>query len=198
MKLKEYLNLLTESSSKAGGGSISALNGAISCSLVLKAYNLVKTRLDKDIEDKLRTNFYKEILTEREFFEEMILKDGESFQSVLDAIKLPKGNDDEKKYRDEELQKAYKFALETPLNVMLHLVNLFEYVRELKKHTDSIIKTELDIAMYELISGIKSSKVLIQINSKHLDDHKYVNNIISKVNVLEEQVDKISHLLDKK
>lgn len=198
MEYNEYLELISQPNSKAGGGSVAAVNGTTSCSLILKAYNLVKARLDKDIEQKLPVNFYKDIENLRSFFEEMITKDGETFQTVLDAIKLPKSTEEEKEKRDEELQKAYKIALESPLKVMLHLANLFEYVRNLKQHTDSIIRTELEIAMYQLIAGIKSSKTLVLINARYIDDYKYVNNITVKVNVLEEQVNKISQLLDNK
>lgn len=198
MELEEYLDLVTKPSSKAGGGSVAALCGATTCSLILKAYNLIKIRLDKEIEHKLPQNFYNDVLSKRDFFKEMILCDGDSFQSVLDAIKLPKSTDEEKKNRDLELQKAYKKALEAPLKVVLNLVNLFEYAGTIKKYTDSILRTELEVAMYQLIAGVKSAKTLVFINARYIDDYKYVNNITVKINVLEEQINRISKLLDNK
>ena len=198
MEIEEYLDLLTEANSKAGGGSVASVNGATTCSLILKAYNLIKARLDKDIKQKLPQNFYNDLLNKRDFFEEMILHDGDAFQAVLDAINLPKSTDEEKKIRNLELQKAYKIALESPLKVMLNLVNLFEYASTIKKHTDSLLRTELEIAMYQLIAGVKSAKILVLINARYIDDYKYVNNITVKINVLEEQVNRISNLLDNK
>jgi formiminotetrahydrofolate cyclodeaminase len=117
MTVEDFIEQLASSSPTPGGGSASALAGAMAAAMVEMACNLTVGREKfKDVEEALQV-----VLTRaRELREQMMAavdEDTDAYDAVSSAYKLPKGTDAEKSGRTAAIQAALKRATEVPAKV---------------------------------------------------------------------------------
>ncbi len=118
MDLAAFCAELASDSPAPGGGSIAALNGALSAGLSAMVGNLT---FGKKGYEGVRGEM--EIVAEKaqplkDFFIEAIDKDTEAFNLLMAAFSLPKKSDDEKQVRQEAIDEATKGATLVPFSVL--------------------------------------------------------------------------------
>src|SRR5512139_3060833 len=100
MEMKNFLDELASSSPTPGGGSASALAGAIGASLVAMVAGLSEgQRGMKEVRQR-------SLVLQRRLFR-AIDEDAKGYQEVLKAFRLPKGTEREKARRTRTIQKAF-------------------------------------------------------------------------------------------
>jgi len=129
MELKRFLDKLSSDTPTPGGGSVSALAGALSASLVAMVAGLSsrknKTKM-KGMEEIRRKG-----LSIRKRLFRAIDEDSKSFDAVIKAFRLPKDSEKERLRRVREIQKAYQRATLTPQLVCQKSLQLLEYSKTL-------------------------------------------------------------------
>ena len=129
MELKRFLDKLSSDTPTPGGGSVSALAGALSASLVAMVAGLSsrknKTKM-KGMEEIRR----KGLSIQKRLFR-AIDEDSKSFDAVIKAFRLPKDSEKERLRRVREIQKAYQRATLTPQLVCQKSLQLLEYSKTL-------------------------------------------------------------------
>lgn len=118
MNLVDFCAELASDSPAPGGGSIAALNGALSAGLSAMVGNLT---FGKKGYEKVRDEM--ELVAEKaqplkDFFIEAIDKDTEAFNCLMAAFSLPKKTDEEKKIRQDAVDQATKGATLIPFAVL--------------------------------------------------------------------------------
>ena len=118
---KSVKTLLEEFRSAAptpGGGSASALAGAVGASLLAMVAGLPKPRAsgDEDLQT-LREAGQRSAALAIEL-EGLVDRDSEAYELVVSAYRLPKGTDEEKAVRARRIQEALVVAIAAPLDVM--------------------------------------------------------------------------------
>jgi len=118
MNLADFCAELASDSPAPGGGSIAALNGALSAGLSAMVGNLT---FGKKGYEKVRDEM--ELVAEKaqplkDFFIEAIDKDTEAFNCLMAAFSLPKKTDEEKKIRQDAVDQATKGATLIPFAVL--------------------------------------------------------------------------------
>jgi len=118
MDLVAFCAELASDSPAPGGGSIAALNGALSAGLSAMVGNLT---FGKKGYEAVRGEM--EIVAEKaeplkDFFIEAMDKDTEAFHGLMTAFSLPKKSDEEKKSRQEAIDEATKGATLVPFSVL--------------------------------------------------------------------------------
>lgn len=118
MDLVDFCAELASDSPAPGGGSIAALNGALSAGLSAMVGNLTYGKKGYEaVRDEM------EIVAEKaqplkDFFIEAIDKDTEAFNCLMAAFTLPKKTDEEKKARQDAVDEATKGATLVPFAVL--------------------------------------------------------------------------------
>ena len=118
MDLVDFCAELASDSPAPGGGSIAALNGALSAGLSAMVGNLTFAKKGyEEVRDEM------EIVAEKaqplkDFFIEAIDKDTEAFNCLMAAFSLPKKSDEEKKIRQDAVDQATKGATLIPFAVL--------------------------------------------------------------------------------
>lgn len=110
LTIKGFLAETAGSAPVPGGGSISALNGAIATALTEMVANLtIGKKKYADVEGQMRT-----IATEAALIRERLIRDidrdSEAYDRVFAAFKLPKDTEEEKAERSRVIQDATKEA----------------------------------------------------------------------------------------
>jgi formiminotetrahydrofolate cyclodeaminase len=125
MELKRFLEKLSSDTPTPGGGSASALAGALSASLVAMVAGLSSRK------NKARMKGMKGIrrngLSIQKRLVRAIDEDSKSFEDVIKAFRLPRTSEKERLRRVREIQKAYRKATLTPQLVCGQSLRLLEY-----------------------------------------------------------------------
>ena len=129
MELKRFLERLSSNTPTPGGGSASALAGALSASLVAMVAGLSskKGKTKKKGMEEIKKNA---LSIQKRLFQ-AIDEDSKSFDAVIKAFRLPKNSEEERLHRVREIQKAYQKATLTPQLVCQQSLQLLEYSKTL-------------------------------------------------------------------
>ena len=175
-----------------GGGSVAASAGALAaaldsmvCRLTIgkKKYAEVQQALTevRDKSEALRAQ-----LTE------MIKKDGEAFDKVMAARKLPKDNDEEIKKRDAEMIAASKIAALVPLEtakLSLQVLELSKSVAE-KGNVNSVSDAGVSALMAK--AAIEGAIYNVKINIGSLEEKDFVEGLHREVAELQEKSSRLA------
>ena len=110
MSIRAFLEKLSSSDPAPGGGSVSALSGALAASLGNMVSNLtIGKKKYKDVEEEIK-KINETLEKYRDTFLEEMEEDAKAFNEVINALKLPRNTDDEKKVRNTAIQESTKKA----------------------------------------------------------------------------------------
>lgn len=114
---EDFLDALASGNSTPGGGSAAAFSGAMAASLVAMV-GLVTIGKKKyaDVEVEMQ-QMVEEAMQLQAEMRAAVKKDAESFELYLQAVRLPKGTEQEKAERDRAIKAASIYAAEVPLQV---------------------------------------------------------------------------------
>jgi formiminotetrahydrofolate cyclodeaminase len=114
----DLLDAFASNAPVPGGGSASALSGALGVSLLIMAASLPKSRTGAPEEAADLAEAAARLRPIRDTLVALIDDDSDAYKAVMKAMKLPKDSPDEKAARTDALQSALKDATDVPLDVM--------------------------------------------------------------------------------
>ena len=116
LTIKGFLAETAGSAPVPGGGSISALNGAIAAALTEMVSNLtIGKKKYVDVESEMQETAAKMAVVRDKLIQD-IDRDSEAYDRVFAAFKLPKETEEEKAKRSEVIQEATKEAAMIPMS----------------------------------------------------------------------------------
>lgn len=190
MYLKDFLDKTASNEAVPGGGSVAALSSALAASLTAMVANLtIGKKKYLEVNDEMMEIVEKLELRKNEFVQ-LIDKDANSFDSVLQAFKMPKETDEEKKLRSESIQIGMKYAAKVPLGVAIETSKLFKSIEYVVVNGNSNAVTDGLVAAMMARTAIKSALYNVKINLSSIKDIEYVEEMTMQVNELDEFADK--------
>jgi methenyltetrahydrofolate cyclohydrolase len=189
--LTQFLNSVAEGTATPGGGSVSALAGSLGAALVEMVVNLTlgkKEFADREAELK---RLLEEARGYREALANTVAQDINAYQTVMNAYLLPKGTEEEKGKRKEEIRQALKKATDPPLftaATSLKVLHLCQEVIE-KGNPNAITDAAVGALLAEasLRGGIFNGRV----NLSALDDQTFAEKMKKELRRLEQEGQKI-------
>ncbi|MDY6044391.1 MAG: cyclodeaminase/cyclohydrolase family protein [Peptoniphilus sp.] len=184
MKLKdytieEYIEKAEDKSSVPGGGSISALCGALSASLAMMVLKLS----DQDEEVYAPFRECSSVLVDN------IDADSASFDGVLRAFRMPKETREEVAIRSRAIQEGYIEAIEVPLKTMRAAEEILSLMTRrldlMAKDAFSDVQIAGDLAM----TAFRGAKSTALINIAALKDEGQKTAYLETLEALENRVD---------
>jgi formiminotetrahydrofolate cyclodeaminase len=128
MYLKDFLDKTASNDPLPGGGSVAALSSALAASLTMMVANLtIGKKKYASVNDEM-LEIVKKLEIRKNEFVQLIDKDANSFDSVLQAFKMPKNTDEEKSLRTEAIQDGMRYAAKVPLGVAIDTSKLFKSI----------------------------------------------------------------------
>ncbi|SFK39743.1 Formiminotetrahydrofolate cyclodeaminase [Marinilactibacillus piezotolerans] len=131
--ISAYLNQLQSKEGMPGGGSATAIIGAMSSALGHMVSDIQKDKKNfKEYKNDLEriTKETKEIRTR---FEALSEEDAVAFEPVSKAYKLPKETDEQIRNRQEAIESGLKGATQPPLEMMKETLKLIDLYKELRR-----------------------------------------------------------------
>ena len=181
LSLENYLENAKTKEPYPGGGSVAAYVGAVGTALSIMVLNLSYDKksykeVDESIKTKLedlKASFDKDI----ELLKKYVDEDASSFGGVLDALKLPKETEEEKKIRSEKIQDGYKYALEVPLGTARTLNNILNNLDLFVKYGTVSAITDVGCSILFVSSAIEAALFNVTINLKSLKDEDFRSKV---------------------
>jgi len=160
-----------------GGGSASALAGAVGASLLAMVAGLAKPRTSSD-DELARLQAAGARCTELALrLETMIDQDTAAYDLVVEAYRLPKSTDDEKAARSARIQKALEAATEAPLDVMRLCADALTLAPAVGRLGNQNASSDVKVAVGMLRTGLSGARENVEINLGSLKDVEYVARV---------------------
>jgi len=164
-----------------GGGSASALAGAIGASLFAMVASLPRSRAETE-EDRARL----EAAGERcaalaSNLTALIDRDSEAYELVVAAYRQPKGTDEEKAARSAAIQEALSAAIAAPLDVMRACAAAAEQGVVVASLGNPSAASDVQVGFELVGAGLRGARLNVEMNLDGVKDKDYVEKIRQEV-----------------
>lgn len=157
-----------------GGGSASALAGAVGASLLAMVAGLAKPHAttEEDVERLAAAGARCTVIAR--LLEELIDRDSAAYDLVVGAFRMPKGTDAEKAARTTGIQRAMRAATEAPLEVMRACSDGIEQGAVVAAFGNRNASSDVQVGLELLGAGLRGAKLNVEINLGSLKDADFV------------------------
>ena len=189
--IKSYLEKLKSKSATPGGGSVSAITAMQGVALNLMVIELT---IGKKGYEQHQEFLIKEKAKNERLYQECLKaadKDIEAYNGFLEAYRLPKDTEDEKKAREKAINKATINAIMSPIYTMELCKSGVGYISEILFKTNKMAISDLISAAIMFEASCKSTSLNVKINAKFLQNRKEAEKFLSMADNLIVDVSKI-------
>ena len=174
MKLTDFVDEVSRETPAPGGGSIAALAGALGAALSSMVANLTANKRGSDIEtDKILNEAADKCQEIKNTLVKAVDDDTNAFNDYMAARRLPNKTPEEKKAREEAMQKGLKQAVRVPLNTALLSYDAIEIADTVARHGNPNSITDVGVGAQSAYTGVLGGIYNVLINLKDIKDEKF-------------------------
>lgn len=192
MSVRDFIEEVGRRSSAPGGGSASAAIAGIGAGLGSMVAKLtLGVRKFEEYDGKMREiipplhNAYQELIP-------MIDADTNAFNDYVDAIRLPKNTDSEKKVRHDAMQAGLKKAIEIPLKTMKIGDAAWDALIEVAQYGNIASASDVEVGARALEVGIWGAYKNVMINMGGIDDKDFKSKITKEATEMKDRAKTMS------
>jgi formiminotetrahydrofolate cyclodeaminase len=177
LTIEDFIEQLASASPTPGGGSASALAGAMAAAMVEMTCNLTVGREKfRDVEDRLKVV----LARAGELRAQLVAavdEDTAAYDEVSQAYKMRKETDAEKAARSEAIQKALMSATQVPLRVAKAAMETAQLAQIALEDGNPNVASDALVARLLADAARAGAVVNVEINLSSLKDFDYVTSI---------------------
>jgi len=187
LTLKQFLEKTANNEPVPGGGSISALHGAVAAALTEMLANITIGKKNYSaVEETMKLNATKASALRTKFLTD-IDRDAEAYNLVFQAFRLPKDTDEQKVLRSEKIQEATKVAALVPMEVAERAFELLDLISETTRKGSKNAITDGCVAMMTCRTAVLGALLNVRINLASIRDERFVKELSEKCNRIEKE-----------
>jgi methenyltetrahydrofolate cyclohydrolase len=182
--IRAYVDKASAGTPTPGGGSISALTGALGVSMGCMAANFTvgKKKFEK-VEPQVRS-----LLAKMEKAREELLRlceeDSRAYGKLSEAMALPRTTLAEQSHRDAAMQKAMTAAMEAPLRVARVCADTVEYAAELGDIANPNLISDVGVCAILAEAALRGARLNVEVNLLYLRDPTKVAEVRQELAIL--------------
>lgn len=185
---RPFLDAVAEPSATPGGGSVSAYAGAMAAALGQMVAGLSRKKKSQILHVEKLSEHLDALRRSADELTDAIDRDAASYDAVMAAFKLPQGNSEEIRSREEAVEHATKGAAEVPLEVAEKIARLHERLVQLEGISPASMKSDLRVARMVAVAGANGALANVEINLAGLKDAGYVSTMRGRVEELRKRL----------
>lgn len=168
--LGKFLDRLASADPTPGGGSASALAGAMAAGLLamVSRLSMGKGESEAGFEQTLSA-----MESARAGLMDLAVRDAEAFEAVIRAMRLPKTTEEEKRQRQGAIQDALRTAAEVPLEVARHALVVLAAAPALARAGNPNAISDAGVGALLAHAAVHGSLLNVRINLKSIKDEAY-------------------------
>jgi len=199
LNVNDFIDITASGTPTPGGGSISAIAGslgmALSSMVAELSYN--KKGLEKHQKEYIHIGeicqkYKDKMLT-------LVDMDTLAYNLVIEAYRLPKKTDNDKKNRDKAIEDAIINAADVPMEILELSIKCLKNVMKLANICNKNSITDVGVALFMLYAAAKGAAMNVIINANELDENiklKYLEEINYHINEAEDLFLKINEMVN--
>ncbi len=187
MKVNDFADLTASEAPVPGGGSVAALCGTLGISLGGMVANLSASKTGWENRWEEFSDWAVKAQEIKRQLLALVDEDTASFNKILEAFKLPKGSDEEKKMRKDAIQSATRYAIEVPFKVMQLSLEAMPVLKAMVETGNPNSVTDAGVGALCARTAVLGAHMNVRINSTSYDDKTYVSAVLAKGAVMEQE-----------
>lgn len=197
LKINDFVDVLSTDAPAPGGGSVAALCATISGALTAMVANLTFGK--KGYEKHWKA--VKELAVLGQEVKNKALaaidKDTDSFNVLMDAMRLPKKTEEEQEIRNRSIQNATKQAILVPLETLELSLQAVQLAGKIIKIGNVNALSDAGVAAITAHAAAKGALYNIKINMPGVDDDTFKEEVTTKAERLVEKIGSICEDVEK-
>ncbi len=181
--LDAFLKVIDPEDDQTGGGTASAVAGAMAAGLAGMVARLSIGREGMEPEE-----YYREIDAEAQVLTASLMRggheDADAFGAVMRAFKLPKGTDDEKAARSRAIQDGMLGAAKVPLANAERCARVLELVARLEGRSNRNAASDLAVGGALARTALEGCLANVEINVESIKDPETSEALLARVGEL--------------
>ncbi len=182
LKVEEFIKEVGSNQPAPGGGSCSALAGALAASLAQMVAHL-SGEAHADVVPNAR------VIADR--LRHLTNRDTEAFNLVVAAYRLPRRTEQEKKERRAAIQAGTRMATEVPLQVMEVSLQALVLAKEMALHGNPNTISDAGVAGLLAAAGCRGAAYNVLINLPGLKDREFAAEAKHRLDEILASVDRL-------
>ncbi|MBE50377.1 MAG: glutamate formimidoyltransferase [Flavobacteriales bacterium] len=180
LSLKDFIYETSSESPAPGGGSISAYCGSMGIALGTMVANLSAHKRGWDDKWEEFSRWAEKGILLQEKLLNLVDKDTEAFNKIIEAFRLPKNSEDEVFNRKKAIQSATKNAITTPYTIMETAFDSMEIMKVMVEIGNPNSITDAAVGALCARTAILGAFLNVKINCGDYNDKIFVQEIIKK------------------
>ena len=173
MSVAELLEALSSSEPTPGGGTASAITGAMGAALLVMVTGLAKSRNDTDEEKSALGDARAVLAPLTADLTRLADADTEAFNAVMAAYRLPKASDSDKTARSRAIQDALRGATVVPLDTLRVCADALAQAQAVARYGNRSAASDAGVAIGLLSAAATGAYANVQANLKSIKDEEF-------------------------
>ncbi len=188
MPLHDFADETASESPAPGGGSIAAYVGALGASLATMVANLSAHKKGWDERWQEFSHWAAKGQQCKNELLKLVDADTAAFNKIMEAFALTKATDEEKTKRTAAIQAATKYAIEIPFKVMQTAAAAMEIAKTMAQTGNPGSVSDAGVGALCIRTAVMGAFMNVRINASSYNDKNFVNDIIAKGKVIENNI----------
>ena len=187
-KISDFLQQTASGTPVPGGGSVSALSGALAAGLTEMVANLTVGKKNYEaVESEMKQisktagNLRKKLMAE-------VDDDANAYKGVLAAFKLPNTTEEEKEQRTRAIQEAMQKAARVPLGVAFDVLQVMDLAERVIRSGNRNAVSDGAVGAMMARTAAMGALYNVKINLVSIKDKAFVEEMMREVNKLQSRV----------
>lgn len=174
MTVTDFVDEVSRESAAPGGGSIAALAGSLGAALSSMVANLTANRRGSEDVDAVLNEAAEKAQELKLQLVNGVDADTSAFNAYMEARRLPKATDKQKKIRQEAEQDGLKLAVQVPLQTAEVSLKAIEIAETVVRYGNPNSITDVGVGAQMAYAGVKGGVYNVLINLKDIKDEPFV------------------------
>lgn len=172
--VKSYLEAAASRTPAPGGGSVSALTGALGVAMVSMVANFTVGKKNYDDVQEEVKNILSESEKLRVRLAELVDEDIKAYSTVSSAYSLPRETDSEKRIRSERITGAVREAVSVPLAIAWCCFGALELCQRLVDIGNRNLISDVGVAVALSEAALRGANLNVEVNLVSQKDSSFV------------------------
>jgi glutamate formiminotransferase/formiminotetrahydrofolate cyclodeaminase len=184
MTAKRFVDEVSSDSPAPGGGSVAALSGALGAALAAMVANLTVGKKGYEQHFARMDALAREGQAVKDALCRCVDDDTSAFNSLMEAMRMPKKTPEQTAAREAAIQEGYKKAIEVPLHTAKLCMRALELAKEAAEKGNRNSASDAGVAALEAWTGVEGALMNVMINLKEVKDQQYKSKMTETVRKL--------------
>lgn len=180
----DFVDEVSRDTPAPGGGSVAALAGALGGALASMVANLSVGKAGFDERYDELCSIAERAQAVKDALVRGIDEDTRAFDSVLEAMRMPKDTEAEREERETAMQEGYRVATRVPLRTVEQCRDALRLCREMAAMADPEMVSDVGTGALLARAGAQAAAYNVRINLRHIKDEVFAAEMRTEVEKL--------------